>query len=145
MSNVYICNYAGYDYAAARKYGKLKSVTKGTVNIFKINRLAFDVKQALDEFDPEEDYLLFGGNILINVIAVNEILSRSETVKCLIYGAKKQDYVELIIRKNWPSFAEDDEEIIDLSGDVDSGYEPPKPELLNHTLSKRRKPNGGNY
>lgn len=137
MSNVYICNYAGYDYAEARKYGKLKSVTKGTVNIFKINRLAFDIKQALEDFDPKEDFLLFGGNILINVIAVNEILQRADSVKCLIYGAKKQDYVELVVRRRWPEASDEDDEEIDL-GEINNGYTPPQPDLLIHSLPKQR-------
>jgi hypothetical protein len=108
-SKVYICNYAGYDYSPARTYGRLTKITEGTVNVFKVERLAHDIKKALRSFRSDKDYLLFGGNIVINVLAVTEILSRSDKVKCLLYGAKRNDYVEIDIKSEWPDIDEESE------------------------------------
>lgn len=108
-SKVYIVNYAGYDYSAAMKYGKLVPVTKGTVEIFKEHRMAYDIKQALVDFDPNKDYLLFSGSSIINVVASSIILAKFESYKCLIYGAKRGDYVERTIYRVWPDLLEDED------------------------------------
>lgn len=146
MAKVYICNYAGYDYSSAREFGKLVPVTKGTVNIFKKDRLAYEISEALKEFNPREDFLLFGGNIVINVIAVTLLLSKHNEVACLVYGAKKGDYVPMTIPRSWPNLSEEFESAIDYGDEepqpshADFGHwnSEPEPVLFNHKKLKRR-------
>ena len=143
---VFIVNYAGYDYSAAMKYGKLVPVTRGTVDIFKDRRMAYDITQALEDFDPETDYLLFSGSSFINVVASGILLSRFPKYKCLIYGAKRGDYVEREVLREWPVMLEESDDnpqqsIQDTNwNNTNNGYA----ELTSHSLRRKKNNNARN-
>ncbi len=100
-SIVYISNYHPYDFSLAKEYGKLVPVTKGSVNIFKLEDLQKDVENALNKFDNKKDYLLLVGNLVVNILCVTYILSKFPFVRCLIYGAKKHDYTCVTIKRDF--------------------------------------------
>lgn len=142
-SKVYIVNYAGYDYSAAAKYGKLVPVTKGTIDIFKEQRLAYDIKQALADFDPDKDYLLFSGSNVINVVASSILLARFFEYKCLIYGAKRGDYVERVMRRDWPDMLDDEDSQVGATNAINYyGDNTNYTNLTNHSLTRGKKING---
>ena len=139
MSTVYIVNYAGqFDFKPAQKFGKLKAITKGKVNIFDASRLAPDVCNELKDFNAKEDFLLFCGSTIINVIATIEVLKKSNYVKVLVYGTRDGDYVPVTINRDWDKSLEDvvAESIIN-GNSFDDRDSPKQPELFHHTLGKK--------
>ena len=92
MSKVYIINNMNHDYSKAAKYGTLVNVTEGKVPLFKTSIMKNIMKENLASF-TEEDYLLVSGPAFICIMASNELFSRFNTIKFLIFDAKQQDYV----------------------------------------------------
>jgi hypothetical protein len=130
---VYIVNYAKqFDFEPAKKFGRLKAVTKNNVNIFDPVRLSVDIRGSLKEFNPQHDFLLFCGSTIINVLAVIEVLRQSSYVKCLIYGTKDGKYVPITINNE-----QDDD---DLFSEEVAYAGTRQPELSHHI--KVRKTNG---
>jgi hypothetical protein len=81
-----------HDYSKAAKYGTLVNVTEGKIPIFKTSVMKSIIKENLVDF-TENDYLLVSGPSFACIIASNELFSRFDTVKFLIFDAKQQDYV----------------------------------------------------
>lgn len=130
---VYIVNYAGqFDFMPANKFGKLKAITRGKVNIFDYARLASDIKVKLADFNYKIDFLLFCGSTIINVAAVLEVMKKSPYVKVLVYGTRDQDYAPVTINRDWDKDLEDV-----LAETIANGLpteEPKQPSLFHHTF-----------
>jgi len=96
-SKVYILNKAGHDYSGALKWGELVAVVSGNMNVFRPDRSLFSIKEKLEKFDPEKDYLLLSGNTFGNVLSVIHIMhSLKDTIKhvnLLVYDAKNVEYL----------------------------------------------------
>jgi hypothetical protein len=136
---VYIVNYAGqFDFVPAKKFGKLKAITKGKVNIFDYARLAEDVKEKLKDFNHKTDFLLFCGSTIINVAAVLEVMKKSPYVKVLVYGTRDQNYAPVTINRDWDK---DLDELDDLEAErIANGIkhdDPRQPSLFHHTIKKK--------
>lgn len=91
---VYITNYAGHDFSAAEKYGKLEYVTKGNINIYRVDRDLYNLSENLKKFNEEKDYLLLSGTILVSAMAISVLLTRGvKKLNVLVYDAKGLDYI----------------------------------------------------
>lgn len=93
MNKVFITNNTLHDFTLANKYGELVDITTGNAPIFKTDIIKGIITKALADFN-KEDYLLIAGPTLISMIALDELRKNGhETVKCLIFDAKLQNYV----------------------------------------------------
>jgi len=96
-SKVYILNKAGHDYSGAQQWGELVAVVSGNMNVFRPDRSLFTIKEKLEKFDPEKDYLLLSGNTFGNVLSVMYIMhllkDNIKRVNLLIYDAKNVEYL----------------------------------------------------
>lgn len=80
-----------HDYSKAKKFGELREVTRGPVNIFNPEKIVPFLNGKLSKV-KQEDYLLICGHTLLNFFAINEVLQRYNYAKLLVYGAKYKDY-----------------------------------------------------
>lgn len=93
MTKVYITNNTLHDFTLAEKYGELVDVTKGKAPIFKTDVMKEIVYKALESF-KDDDYLLISGPAIISVISFDVLRRKGhDTIKCLIFDAKLQNYV----------------------------------------------------
>lgn len=98
---VYIVNYMPYMDDALVDI-KMKhetiNITEGNLNIFATDRLATQIKNTLKETKANsQDFLLLGGNTVINSIASIIMYNLTGRINYIIYDAKAKKY---IIREN---------------------------------------------
>jgi len=100
MRKIYIVNYGPHMSEALEKLKKdynydLIILTEGNVNIFSTDRLSYDIENKIKETNPsDKDYLLLGGNNVINTIAALIFYENVGKVNFLIYDAKNKEYVK---------------------------------------------------
>jgi hypothetical protein len=94
---VFVTNFAGHDFAAAKPYGEIYWITKGYVSFQSLDRVKFLITEQVLLSDSE-DWLLLSGTPLISVIAALVWYAIHKKVKLLVFD-KKDDgkYRELII------------------------------------------------
>lgn len=99
-NTVWIVNYAGHEYLPAIRYGKFKYVTKGYVSFQSLDRVKFQIAEALIDSKPD-DYLLLSGTTTICVIAAIVWYQMHKKIKILNWDKKANnnqgDYKEMII------------------------------------------------
>lgn len=88
---VWITNQGGHPYSKAERFGRLLPLTKGTVNPFKLDRIAYTIGMMLKQAD-EEDYLLISGLPVIVGIIMAMWLTKFSKVKILQWSIRNQDY-----------------------------------------------------
>ncbi len=94
---VYITNFAGHDYSKAEKFGKLTAITTGYVSFHSLDRVKYQVCEAVDKADPE-DFLLLSGIPVLCVIAALYWNWKHKKCKLLIHDKKADgEYRELIV------------------------------------------------
>lgn len=102
--NIWLTNDGGH-----RDYGKalsvvpgadIKSLTSGSVNIFKSDRLLADLTRGIVRFANAEDYLLPSGNALITALAIQVWLSMYGTCKVLLWHANKREYIPVELERS---------------------------------------------
>lgn len=96
VSNVYVANYAGYDFSQAKKYGKLIPITKGFVSYKSLDRLMYNIINALADSTPN-DYLLLSGTTVLSLICGVVWYHKHGIVKVLSYDQNAKDYKLLTI------------------------------------------------
>lgn len=93
---VFITNYSAHDYSDATKYGELKPITTGSLNLMNVDRLITAAVEQTDESTPE-DYLLISGPPLMCALAQAVWMQRHGKCKILIYDAKEREYVMKLV------------------------------------------------
>ncbi len=88
---VIIVQEMGHDYRKAKNFGKIISYSRQPVNIFSHKELD-NFSNWLNENVKQEDFLLFSGNILLNCIAFNFMVSKFGRIKYLTYNQKSRNY-----------------------------------------------------
>jgi len=92
MANIYVVNYSGHNINPSKKFldaaGQIFYLTEGTINIFNIDRVIYDMKARLKNFN-ESDFLLLSGNVVLNVIATLIIKDKVKHLKLLIWDARE--------------------------------------------------------
>lgn len=100
MPNIYISNYAGFDFKKAERFGdKVYNITRGFIDVksvAQINAMVIDVIKKANK----EDYLLLAGPTILNAIIVFLWLKYHGMCKTLVWKRKKDidgDYDEVIL------------------------------------------------
>ena len=84
---VWIVNAAGHDMADAGRFGELRNITEGRVNVLNTDRLAEELKEKLKGFDHRHDFLLLSGAILLNAIVLRMLWKLNPTpVNMLVFN-----------------------------------------------------------
>lgn len=102
---VWIANQGGHDYDKATTFGNLAPLTKGTVNIFRPDRLSHLIKSRLKEA-REDDLILISGPPLVTALAIGIMLNRFSKCNILQYSHKRERYD---LKTLWSSQMEVDE------------------------------------
>lgn len=98
-ARVYIANFAGHDYERAKKYGELLHLTKGFVSMQGLDRLKWQLAEAISE-TTSEDWLVLSGANIINVLAALLWYHRHGQVKVLNMDKNTRDYREITLTKD---------------------------------------------
>lgn len=97
MTKVYAINSYGNPIESASKFGEVVEITTGPINPFSIDRLAWSIAPALNQFTPE-DYLLLTGPGSGYILATIMLLGRGiDKIKCLRYETSTRQYEEAIV------------------------------------------------
>lgn len=91
---VWVINDSGHDYSSASKYGHLRPLTKGPVNIFTTHDLLAELKTTLSESKPEDILMYSGGPARIAVLASHIMMAKHGVVHELIFGHTKGEYTK---------------------------------------------------
>lgn len=91
---VWIVNYAGHDFEAAKKYGELHHIVRGFISFQSLDRVKFQVIEKMREMEAQ-DYLLLSGTNVINVLAVTNAMCRFGKVNLLVFDKDENEYREL--------------------------------------------------
>jgi len=96
MSNVYVINFSGHNISTCKRFikkGKIIYLTEGSVNIFNIDRVLYDLKAKLENYN-DNDYLLLSGNVVLNVLVALIVKDMVEHLNLLIWDAREtvRDY-----------------------------------------------------
>ncbi len=94
MSTVYVVNFAGHDHREAERYGDLKIITTGYISLGSLDRVLFEVVNAIKNSE-EDDWLLPSGLLIINVIASAVWLRKHDKIQMLIWDRKEGGYREM--------------------------------------------------
>ena len=99
-NTVWIVNYAGHEYLPAVRYGKFKNITKGYVSFQSLDRVKFQIAEAIID-SKADDYLLLSGTTTICVIAAIVWYQMHKKIKILNWDKKANnnqgDYKEMTI------------------------------------------------
>jgi len=93
---VFLLNYAGHDISDAERYGEVIPLTEGKVDIFRLDRLRYQILQTLEKakFSEDRDFIAVSGSTVLGlVIGVVLVLLRCKKVNILIWDAKQQIYI----------------------------------------------------
>lgn len=88
---VYITNYVSHDYEAAKEYGRLVPVVKGSPGDLPPEKLEAQIHAILADTDSN-DYLLLSGNLLATTLAVAFMLRKHGSVNALIFDVVARMY-----------------------------------------------------
>ena len=97
--SVWIVNKGSHPYDPAEKFGKLKTLTEGRVNIFALDNLTAEITSKLEsEGATANDLLLVSGYAILNLIAGHWFLKKFGRCKLLVWGANRQKYMVLTMQ-----------------------------------------------
>lgn len=103
-ARIWVVNYAGHDLHAALEHTSLPEheaftmLTRGNVDIFRVDRVAYDLADKLDGY-KEGDLLLLSGYTVLNILAAMLVMERMGRVDMLIYHRKEENYWRRTIRE----------------------------------------------
>jgi hypothetical protein len=93
--NVWIANRGNHPYESAEKFGALKVLTDGRINIFAMDNLSAEIWGILDKEGQERDFVLISGYAIPNILAVNWFLQKFGRCRLLVWGANRSKYMVL--------------------------------------------------
>jgi len=91
---VYIVNKGGHDFSAAKDYGKLIFLTRGTINRFAVSHMYRVLNSELSKSD-KYDYILAPGLTTLVAVACSIFANKHGRLNLLLYKDKK--YIERCI------------------------------------------------
>ena len=94
---VWVVNQGGHVYDDAKRFGELKPVTQGRINVFSIDNLVHAVKQKLIGEAIQEDYILVSGYSTVNAVVIHFFLKKYKFCKLLIWDARELTYKALTL------------------------------------------------
>ena len=96
-NRVFVTNFAGHDFGAAKSYGEIYWITRGYVSFQSLDRVKFLITEQVLK-STKDDWLLLSGTPLISVISVLMWYALHKKVKLLVFDQKGGGkYRELII------------------------------------------------
>lgn len=99
-TRVFVTNFAGHDFEAAKQYGEIYWITKGYVSFQSLDRVKFLITEQVVKSD-KEDWLLLAGTPIISVIAALTWFALHKKVKLLVFDKKGDGkYRQLIISES---------------------------------------------
>ena len=95
---VFVTNYSAHDYSDALRFGELKPITAGSLNLGNTDRL---ITAAIEETkdSTKDDLLLISGPPIMCALCLAVWMSRHEQCNLLIFESKEREYtVRLVTR-----------------------------------------------
>lgn len=97
-ARVFVANFAGHDYSKAKKYGELVPITKGFVSMQGLDRLKFQIAEAIATTAPD-DYLVLSGANIICVLSAVLWFQLHGKVRVLNLDKNTRDYREIVLTR----------------------------------------------
>ena len=92
-ARVFVIGPGGHDYTPAKRFGDIIHILSSRINPYRTDELALQLWDVLQQHRiSADDYVVFGGNAVLNAIAVAVVQQLFGRVRVLIYGAKNHDY-----------------------------------------------------
>lgn len=98
--SVWIVNKGSHPYHRADKFGQLRVLTEGRVNVFSIDNLTADICNKLVASAGPDDLLLISGYAIPNGIAISWFLKKFGRARMLVWGATRQEYTALTLNND---------------------------------------------
>lgn len=101
---IWVVNYSGHDLRSALEHTTLPEkeafvmLTEGNVDVFRIDRAAYNLAAMLVDFKPG-DLLLLSGYTVLNVLAAMIVNVMHAQVDVLLYHRKEERYWKRTIRE----------------------------------------------
>jgi len=96
---VFIIGPGNHVYDAALKFGERVDVLDSKANPFDTDELTATVVHKLRDLGfHEDDFIVLGGNAVLNVLAVGILVEQFGFINLLVYGAKHQDYTPRTVK-----------------------------------------------
>ena len=89
VRKVYIPNNKNYDLQDAHRFGEVKVISEGLINVFDIEEMNRLIKGALVDAS-QDDYVAMVGYPIINVLAALTMMSKFGHVNFLIFDIKEK-------------------------------------------------------
>jgi len=102
MKRVFIIGPGQHIYDAADKFGQRINVLDSRVNPFDTDALVgLVVEELFKKYTiTVDDFIVFGGNAILNAVTVGVLVKKFGKVNVLVYGAKHRDYTPRAISFN---------------------------------------------
>lgn len=97
MPTVFITAFQGQDLSHAKMFGNVRPITTGRIESFKIDVLARQVNEALQDSRPE-DWIIATGHMILGVMAAMEFARRHGRVNFLIWHAVQHKYLPRVLQ-----------------------------------------------
>jgi hypothetical protein len=94
---VYITSFQDQDISHAKTFGRVKAISVGRIETFKLDQLAAQVTAALKDSRPE-DWLITTGHMVLGIFAAVEFIRRHNRLNLLIWHAKLHKYIPRVVR-----------------------------------------------
>ncbi len=95
MESVYFSNLGDYDITTALGYvkdgGSIKSITRGKINIFRIEPLIEKIHKSMDDMN-ENDWLVLAGNSFVSALCCSIAYRKFSKLKLLVWDAVAREY-----------------------------------------------------
>jgi hypothetical protein len=96
-SSVWIVNAGAHSYHKAEKFGELKVLTEGRVNVFGVDNLRKDLVERLNAEGKKNDFVLISGYSIPNGIVMHWFLKKFGFCKMLVWEANHRRYMALTL------------------------------------------------
>lgn len=101
MSKVFVVQEnPNLDYGPAESYGQVVFITaeefRPIAGSIRNEYILSDIERRMEEFDPENDWLILTGNPMIMGYSFHLALSKADSIKCLQWDRRSAEYREYI-------------------------------------------------
>lgn len=93
---VYIVSWQGQNVEQAKNFGRLKAITTGRIESFKLDRLSRLVHDALKDSQPG-DWIVPTGHMILGILTAVEFIRLHNRVNFLIWHTLHQKYIPRIM------------------------------------------------
>lgn len=89
---IWVTNWDQQDVSDAKRFGSVVNVTEGKVDVFKLDRLASQVKDIIDKMSRPGDYIVPCGSSVVTGLVMTYFARKHGAVRLLIFSHRDKKY-----------------------------------------------------